>query len=170
MSKAVHLRNNETCNLTNGGCDAKLHSLLSIGQLAAVLGVSVSTVRRWCREGRLKELCARQTTIATLLTQTTSTCSMTQTTKPAEKIGYASVSGHNQKADLETQAQRLRDYGCDGVITGLGYGLNCRKPGLKRLMSALLSDEVETLVLTHENRVSELNSSLPSAVGRRHRL
>ena len=87
-----------------------------------------------------------------------------------EKIGYASVSGHNQKADLETQAQRLRDYGCDEVITGLGYGLNCRKPGLKRLMSALLSDEVETLVLTHENRVSELNSSLPSAVGRRHRL
>ncbi|WP_440270842.1 helix-turn-helix domain-containing protein [Duodenibacillus massiliensis] len=56
LSKAVHLRNNETCNLTNGGCDAKLHSLLSIGQLAAVLGVSVSTVRRWCREGRLKEL------------------------------------------------------------------------------------------------------------------
>lgn len=95
---------------------------------------------------------------------------MTQTAKPAEKIGYASVSGHDQKADLETQAQRLRDYGCDEVITGLGYGLNCRKPGLKRLMGALLSDEVETLVLTHENRVSELNSSLPSAVGRRHRL
>ena len=39
----------------------------------------------------------------------TSTCSMTQTAKPAEKIGYASVSGHDQKADLETQAQRLRD-------------------------------------------------------------
>jgi predicted site-specific integrase-resolvase len=34
---------------------------------------------------------------------------MTQTAKPAEKIGYASVSGHDQKADLETQAQRLRD-------------------------------------------------------------
>ena len=127
----------------------------------------MSTVRRWCREERLKELCARQATIATLLTQTTSTCSMTQTAKPAEKIGYASVSGHDQKADLETQAQRLRDYGCDEVITGLGYGLNCRKPGLKRLMSALLSDEVETLVLTHENRVSGSVSIFVSSAGLR---
>lgn len=29
--------------------------LLSIGQLALRLGVCVGTIRRWCREGKLKE-------------------------------------------------------------------------------------------------------------------
>ena len=110
-------------------------SYLSIGEAAALLGVATSTLRRWEVEGRLLpsfrtpgghrryaypdlQALIDPTTIETVSRVT---------------VCYARVSSHDQKADLERQAQRLRRW-CDAegvsnieVICDLGSGLIARK-------------------------------------------
>jgi predicted site-specific integrase-resolvase len=60
------------------------------------------------------------------------------------RLGYARVSSHDQKSDLVAQSNRLAGVS-DVVIEDLGSGLNCKKPGLRRLLVALLDREVSTL-------------------------
>lgn len=67
-------------------------------------------------------------------------------------VGYVRVSSYDQKADLGRQIERLREAGCEEVISDLGSGLNCSKPGLRSLLRRLLSGRISTLVIQHEDR------------------
>ncbi len=133
------------------------HSPLSIGQFAASLGVSVVTVRRWCRSGKISKTSrtpgghrrfsvAQHREVLGLKDQ-------------RQSVGYARVSSHDQKGDLGTQASRLSTIS-DCVIEDLGSGLNCKKPGLRKLLSALLNREVSTLYLTHTDRLVRFGHEL----------
>ena len=75
------------------------------------------------------------------------------------RVGYARVSSHDQKSDLVSQASRLAGV-CDGVIEDLGSGLNCKKPGLRRLLTAILNHDVSTLYLTHKERLVRFGHEL----------
>jgi excisionase family DNA binding protein len=132
---------------------------LSIGQAAKELGVCVAAVRRWCRAGKLKEAFRtggnhRRFSLKSI--------SDLKRIKEDERVvvGYARVSSHDQKSDLLTQAARLTDYGCNPVLTDLGSGLNCRKPGLKKLLRLLLEGRVKRLVLTHDDRLLRFGTEL----------
>ena len=75
-------------------------------------------------------------------------------------IGYARVSSHDQKKDLATQALRLRDIGCDEVISDLGSGLNCKKPGLRKLLKKIISGDAAELILLHKDRLLRFGHEL----------
>ena len=76
-------------------------------------------------------------------------------------VGYARVSSHDQKEDLERQAEILtRHYPKAMVIKDLGSGLNFSKKGLKTLLSMILNQEIDTLVLTHKDRLLRFGSEL----------
>lgn len=105
-----------------------------------MLGVGVKTLRRWESSGQLM-LCQRSPgetryyDIEALLGQQHQELDLT--------IGYARVSSHDQKKDLETQAQLLSGY-CAAkgwqyqIIRDLGSGMNYRKRGLKSLLDMIL--------------------------------
>lgn len=76
------------------------------------------------------------------------------------KVGYARVSSYDQRSDLIAQAERLSQYGCQLVIKDLGSGLNCKKPGLKRLLKLLLTKRVGALVVTHDDRLLRFGTEL----------
>ena len=126
--------------------------LLSVGQVAKLFGVCTKTIRRWCATGRLK---VHLRTVGQhrrfRLADFEPLLAIPQDQRKV--IGYARVSSHDQKNDLVTQSQRLSDWGCDEVIADLGSGLNCKKPGLKRLLSRIHSGQVKTLVLINEDRL-----------------
>ena len=126
--------------------------LLSVGQVAQLFGVCTKTIRRWCATGRLK---VHLRTVGQhrrfRLADLEPLLAIPQYQRKV--IGYARVSSHDQKNDLVTQSQRLSDWGCDEVIADLGSGLNCKKPGLKRLLSRIHSGQVKTLVLINEDRL-----------------
>ena len=126
--------------------------LLSVGQVAQLFGVCTKTIRRWCATGRLK---VHLRTVGQhrrfRLADLEPLLAIPQDQRKV--IGYARVSSHDQKNDLVTQSQRLSDWGCDEVIADLGSGLNCKKPGLKRLLSRIHSGQVKTLVLINEDRL-----------------
>ena len=129
--------------------------LVSIGFLAKHYGVSVSTIRRWCREGEL-EVHHR-----TFGGHRRFEFSQTAPNGESRKIiGYARVSSHDQKSDLQRQIQRLKSSGCDEVLSDIGSGLNCKKPGLRALLQLILRGKVGTLRLVHEDRLIRFGTEI----------
>ena len=86
--------------------------------------------------------------------------SLSDDSKDRKHVGYARVSSHDQKEDLQRQAQRLKSSGCEEVITDIGSGLNCNKPGLKSLLNRILQGKVHTLSVVYEDRLLRFGTSL----------
>jgi predicted site-specific integrase-resolvase len=111
---------------------------LSIGKAAALLGVSVATLRRWdCPAFRTSGGYRRYE-----LAQLEASFHLNDSAnapKSTHALAYARVSSHDQKQDLDTQKQKLESY-CMAhfesfeVLSDLGSGLNTRKPGLRKLL------------------------------------
>ena len=126
-----------------------------IGKAAEILGISVSTLRRWEAEGTLVP--CRKTSGGTRY------YSIDQLVhkSPAQSdrtLAYARVSSHDQKNDLNTQVELLEQYcAAQGwsyeIIRDLGSGMNYRKKGLKRLLESILEGNISRLVLTHKDRL-----------------
>ena len=126
---------------------------MSIGQAACVLGVAVVTLRRWDKTGRLTPAWrtpgGHRRYSMDDLNALTGRCVAHRKT-----VGYARVSSHDQKDDLQRQADRLKSHaGANGyaepeIVTDLGSGLNDKKRGLQRLIRMICRGEIGTLMLT----------------------
>jgi len=137
---------------------------VSIGEAARILGVSVSTLRRWDREGKTTSTRTtgnqRRYDIRSLNPGRTRDLIDRRIT-----IAYARVSSHDQKNDLERQKQVLELY-CSTqgwifeVISDLGSGMNYHKKGLKRIISDIINGKVGRLVLTHKDRLLRFGAEL----------
>ena len=137
----------------------EIHNLMTIGEVAGSFGVCVATVRRWCKNGKFSRV------IRTIGNQRHfdpyEVHEMLHPTGGKRiMVGYARVSSYDQRSDLTAQAERLSQYGCQLVIKDLGSGLNCKKPGLKRLLKLLLTKRVGALVVTHDDRLLRFGTEL----------
>ena len=142
---------------------------LSIGEAAAVIGVAVSTLRRW--ESECRFLPSYRTPgghrrYAWLALQSLIKPNHKPVDEPGLTLCYARVSSHDQKEDLVRQAVRLKDW-CEEkrltnieVISDLGSGLNYKKKGLKRLIKMITLREINHLVITHKDRLLRFGSEL----------
>lgn len=133
--------------------------LLSIGEAAAVKGVSIDRLRRWEKEGKIRSVRTdgghRRYDIDTLI-------DFKQTRKT---VAYARVSSHDQKADLERQALVLEAYCLHHgynfeVIKDLGSGLNYKKRGLQKLLQLIVSEQLDRLVITNKDRLLRFGAEL----------
>ena len=128
---------------------------VSIGEAAIIVGVSVSTLREWDRNGKFKPAFRtngghRRYSFLALKEL------IGENSDHDERlvIGYARVSSHDQKDDLERQVNRLDGF-CSKtfpehqIISDLGSGLNYKKRGLNKLLRLLLSGRVSEIILTH---------------------
>jgi len=132
------------------------HCPLSIGAFASAVGVSVVTVRCWCRAGRIRE--DFRTPGGHRRFAPHQVRKLLGLPDLRSRVGYARVSSHDQKSDLVSQAGRLVGV-CDVMIEDLGSGLNCKKPGLRRLLTAILNHVVSTLYVTHKDRLVRFGQS-----------
>lgn len=143
--------------------------LVTIGEASKVLGVSITTLRRWEKEGRLQpdEITQgghRRYDLVKLRPE------LFRLQKSNRKtVAYARVSSHDQKEDLGRQKQVLEMYcAAQGwtyeVMSDLGSGMNYHKKGLQRLLNAILQDEVGRLVITHKDRLLRFGAELVFAI------
>jgi len=148
---------------------SKMVKYISIGDAAKLLGVSISTLRRWEQEGRLtadeRTAGGQRRYDATKLRPD----AFHQKATPRKTIAYARVSSHDQKQDLERQKQILEMYcAAQGwpfeIISDLGSGMNYRKKGLKRLLDGILQGDFGRLVLTHKDRLLRFGAELVFAL------
>lgn len=141
--------------------------LVSIGEASSLIGVSVSTLRRWEKEGNFFPI---SRTIGGHRRYSLEEIQKTffdieNTDNQRENICYARVSSHDQKKDLATQVKRLTSY-CEqenidyDVIKDLGSGLNYNKRGLKKLVEKICARQVDKVILTNKDRLLRFGSEL----------
>jgi putative resolvase len=137
--------------------------LISISHAANLLGVSITTLRRWEVEGRLVPTRTsaghRRYDLSKLKPE------FSHIHDSRKTIAYARVSSHDQKADLERQKQVLELYCAKHgwvfeVITDLGSGMNYHKKGLKRLLNDILTGKIARLVIAHKDRLLRFGAEL----------
>ena len=80
-------------------------------------------------------------------------------------LAYARVSSHDQKKDLERQAEALASYCVKQgwnfqIIQDLGSGMNYHKKGLKTLLHLILEKKISRLLLTHKDRLLRFGAEL----------
>ena len=143
-----------------------MNKLVSISKAAKILGVSEITLRRWDCEGKLPSIKTegghRRYDVSKLRPEAVQKYSFADNRKT---IAYARVSSHDQKPDLERQKQVLELFCSKNgwtfeVVTDLGSGMNYHKKGLKKLLSAVINDDVGRLVLTHKDRLLRFGAEL----------
>ena len=131
-------------------------TLYSIGIVAKHYGVSPSTIRRWAEKGLLVVACRTFGGHRRFDLQLNPVASGVE----RKHLGYARVSSHDQKEDLLRQAERLKQACCTEVITDIGSGLNCNKPGLRALLNRILKGHVHTLSVVYEDRLLRFGTAL----------
>lgn len=138
-----------------------------IGKAAQMLGVSVSTLRRWDADGKLVAELTPGGRRRYLVGEVASfnPLGLERTALDRATIAYARVSSHDQKADLERQSKVMEMYCASQgwtyeVIRDLGSGMNYRKKGLRDLIDRIVDDQVGRLVLTHKDRLLRFGAEL----------
>lgn len=142
---------------------------MGIGEAAEVLGVSITTLRRWEAEGKLVAEHTpgghRRYDLAKLRPDQF----RAEQDARRKTIAYARVSSHDQKDDLERQKQVLELYCARQgwtfeVVADLGSGMNYNKKGLKRLLFAIIDGSVGRLVISHKDRLLRFGAELVFAI------
>ncbi len=139
---------------------------LTIAETAIIFGVSVCTMRRWDREGKLSPNHRtfgnhRRYSLSKILS-----IIEPEKNKFRKSVCYSRVSSHDQKDDLVRQAETLRlhtlNLGIDNPIEiqDLGSGLNFKKKGLKRLINLIITSSIDKIFITHKDRLLRFGSDL----------
>ena len=131
--------------------------MLSIKEASEFLGVSIDTLRRWERNGKITsirtEVGHRRYEKKELIKFKKSDCCEHRIT-----IAYCRVSSSDQKEDLQRQIETVSQYCIANgyqfqVISDLGSGLNYNKKGLKELMELICSNRIERIVVNYKDRL-----------------
>ncbi|MFQ5795617.1 MAG: IS607 family transposase [Candidatus Bipolaricaulia bacterium] len=141
----------------------------SIGQVSEILGVSIITLRRWDKLGKLVPDIRTQgghrryseTTLRQFLGQP-----LPSSPRDKKVILYARVSSRTHKDDLENQAQTLKQF-CigagqpyDEVWTDIGSDLNYRRSKFRQLITEALNGRLEKVIVAHKDRLVRLGYDL----------
>lgn len=140
-----------------------MENTISIGKAAKLLGVTVKTLQRWDREGRLVPA-GRTDTNRRLYTQSQlhefigfKKAGFQEATK---SVAYCRVSSAAQKPDLLNQRKVLEEFvvakGLANVefIEEIGGGLNFQRKKFLALMDEVGRYEIKTLILAHRDRLT----------------
>ena len=139
---------------------------VSIGKVCELLGISLSTAYRWIKSGKLKSEFRtigkhRRFNLSSIHSQFIPTNNNNKLT-----LLYSRVSSHDQKQDLITQQSKLLHFAQINrfnnikLISDLGSGLNFKKSGLNQLLQLILTQQIQTLIINHKDRLLRFGSEL----------
>ncbi|MFL6190250.1 MAG: IS607 family transposase [Actinomycetes bacterium] len=131
---------------------------MKLSEWARANHIHPKTAYRWWRQGTLP-VPARQVSARAILVELP---------QPATGgVGlYARVSSHDQRTDLNRQVARLSHWAAKAgwkvacVETEVASGMNGRRPRLRRLLA---DPSVQTVVVTHRDRLARINTELVEA-------
>ena len=145
-----------------------MNRLVSIGKASKLLGVSITTLRRWEKSGKLTP--ERSPTGRRLYDVAKIRPEEVHEPSPERKtVAYARVSSKEQSKDLERQKEVLELY-CSAngwtfeIVSDIGSGMNYGKKGLKKLLDDIVAGRVGRLVITHKDRLLRFGAELVFAV------
>ena len=124
---------------------------LTVAQAALFYQVHPQTIRRWTRTGKLS--CTRTLGNHRRIP-------VPEEDSNRKVVAYARVSTHDQKKDLLTQEQVLRQHNPDLVIKDLGSGMNYKKAGFIKLIGLIITRQIKELILTRKDRLLRFGSEI----------
>jgi putative resolvase len=135
-------------------------------EFAKRVGVTVHTVQRWDREGRL--VAKRTHTNRRYYTDedVAQVLGFDIPKMTGRTIAYCRVSSQGQKADLANQHEQLRMY-CeskgikvDDWVEEIGGGLNFKRKKFLSLIESILEGETTQIVIAHKDRLARFGYDL----------
>jgi putative resolvase len=139
-----------------------MENTFSTGKAAKLLGISVKTLQRWDREGRLIPI-ARTDSNRRLYTESQIRefigLQRSGGTEPTRLVAYCRVSSTAQKPDVANQRKVLEEFvvakGFANVefVEEVGSGLNFKRKRFLALMDEIGRREVKILILAHRDRL-----------------
>tara|TARA_B100000029_G_scaffold457420_1_gene486108 strand:- start:317 stop:898 length:582 start_codon:yes stop_codon:yes gene_type:complete len=116
--------------------------------------VSVSTLRRWDKEGKIDtyRTPGNRRRYATKLYTDSTNCSNIINKK--QKICYCRVSSSHQKNDLQRQKEYLKSKFPDyTIIQDISSGINWKRTGLKTILELAMQRKLQKVVVAHKDRL-----------------
>ena len=116
-------------------------------------GVSINTLRRWDKEGKLDSI----------RTQGNQRRFCIQREDPQSKpvVCYARVSTHSQTDDLDRQAEFLRSKYPDAeIVSEVGSGLNFKRRKFLKILERIYSSDISAFVVAYPDRALRLGFPL----------
>lgn len=126
--------------------------IYNVSQMAEKLNVSVITLQRWDRDGRLKAF--RTPTNRRYYTQEQLDNLLGENCQDKKLvIGYVRVSSNNQKDDLKNQKDFiLSKEKCDELYTDIGSGLNYKRKNFNKILDLVAENKVDKIIITYKDR------------------
>ena len=136
------------------------NEILSVGQAAKYLGITVHTLQDWDRKNKFK---AHRNLVNNrrfyYKSELDGLLGKTEAHNPKRKIiAYARVSSAGQKDDLKDQMDYLRQFiNARGVIADeyngeIGSGLNYKRPKLLKLIKEVDQNKIACIYVTYQDR------------------
>lgn len=138
----------------------------TVGEFSELIGVSVRTLQRWDRTGRL----VADRTASNRRQYTDQHLAQVRLKPRIEAkrvcIVYCRVSSQAQKTDLKKQRQMLEQFcaarglAVDEWIEEIGGGMNFKRKKFLSLIDRIIAQEVGILVIAHKDRLARFGFSL----------
>jgi predicted site-specific integrase-resolvase len=135
-------------------------------EAASILGVAVSSLRRWEEEGKIKAIKTpsghRRYSIKEIEQAADLPRSITT-------VCYARVSSHSQRDDLKRQIELLRSRFPEAeIISEIGSGLNFKRKRFRSILDRVLTCDIERLIVAHSDRLVRFGFELVKWLCERH--
>jgi len=132
--------------------------ILKPNEVSQILNVTVRTLQKWDRDGKLKAQ-RTPTTNRRYYTQEQINEYLGKKNRISDNIViYARVSSNSQKPDLLSQIEFLKRYAnakgyiVDEVITDIGSGLNYNRKKWNDLMKRIEEKRISKVIVSHKDR------------------
>lgn len=128
----------------------------TLSEAAKILGVHPKTIQRWDREGKIR--CIR--TVGGRRRIPESEIKRIMGIHEERKVvGYARVSSHTQKDDLERQIEAIKSYARENgwqveILKDIASGLNENRKNFRRLIQMVVNREVSKVIITYPDRLT----------------
>ncbi len=120
-------------------------------EAAKILGVHVSSLRRWENEGKLKAIRTPGGQRRFILEEVEKNAPSPRTVRT---VCYGRVSTHEQQDDLLLQLAFLRERYPEGeVVSETGSGLNFRRKKFLAILERIIDGDIKRLVVAHPDRL-----------------
>ncbi len=144
-------------------------STYTIRQFSERVGVSVKTLQRWDREGKLKPFRTpsnRRQYTDEHLRQALGVRGIQANSEARKIVVYLRVSSQAQRSDLDNQRIALEQFctargiAVDDWITEIGGGLNFKRPKFLKLIDAIVAGQVAMIIIAHTDRLARFGYDL----------
>lgn len=138
-----------------------------VGEFGEIIGVSVSTLRRWEREGRLTP----ERTLGNQRIYTEAHIAKARNIKggskrPEKVIIYCRVSSNAHKEELVRQMEAMEQFclsqgvSITEVVSEVGGGLNFKRPKFLKIVQQAIQGEIKFLYVAHKDRLCRFGFDL----------